>query len=193
MATRVTSKGQVTIPVDIREAAHVVPGTELEWTYRTRHPTDRGHEGWPARTPPWRPVRGADRFRHREADDRRDHGADTWRPGGMTGFLIDTSVLLDLAGRDPIWLDWSRANLEAAANDGLLAINPVIYAEFSLAYTDIEQLDAILAVLEWTCAKSLARHCSWQHGNSEHIADVAAFVPVSCPISSSGHMPPWKE
>jgi len=66
----------------------------------------------------------------------------------MTGFLIDTSVLLDLAERDPIWLDWSRANLEAAANDGLLAINPVIYAEFSLAYTDIEQLDAILAVLE---------------------------------------------
>ena len=66
----------------------------------------------------------------------------------MTGFLIDTSVLLDLAGRDPIWLDWSRANLEAAANDGLLAINPVIYAEFSLAYTDIKQLDAILAVLE---------------------------------------------
>jgi len=66
----------------------------------------------------------------------------------MTGFLIDTSVLLDLAERDSIWLDWSRANLEAAANDGLLAINPVIYAEFSLAYTDIEQLDAILAVLE---------------------------------------------
>lgn len=33
MATRVTSKGQVTIPVDIREAAHVAPGTELEWTY----------------------------------------------------------------------------------------------------------------------------------------------------------------
>ena len=33
MATRVTSKGQVTIPAAIRDAAHVVAGTELEWTY----------------------------------------------------------------------------------------------------------------------------------------------------------------
>ena len=33
MTTRVTSKGQVTIPAKIREAAHVAAGTELEWTY----------------------------------------------------------------------------------------------------------------------------------------------------------------
>jgi predicted nucleic acid-binding protein len=65
----------------------------------------------------------------------------------VTGFLIDTSVLLDVAARDPAWLDWSREALEAASNDGFLAINPVIYAEFSLAYADIEQLDAMLAAL----------------------------------------------
>jgi len=33
MGTRITSKGQVTIPVDIREAAHAGAGTELEWSY----------------------------------------------------------------------------------------------------------------------------------------------------------------
>jgi antitoxin PrlF len=33
MGTRVTSKGQVTIPAEIREAAQVAAGTELEWTY----------------------------------------------------------------------------------------------------------------------------------------------------------------
>ena len=66
----------------------------------------------------------------------------------MTEFLIDTSVLLDVAERDPIWLDWSRGALEAASNLGLLAINPVIYAEFSLAYASIEQLEAMVAVLE---------------------------------------------
>jgi antitoxin PrlF len=33
MTTRVTSKGQVTIPAEIREAAHVAAGTELAWTY----------------------------------------------------------------------------------------------------------------------------------------------------------------
>jgi hypothetical protein len=66
----------------------------------------------------------------------------------MTGFLVDTSVLLDLAERDPIWLDWSRDQLEAASDDGILAINPVIYAEFSLAYADIDQLDAMLTALD---------------------------------------------
>jgi antitoxin PrlF len=33
MGTRVTSKGQVTIPVEIRQAAKLAQGTELEWTY----------------------------------------------------------------------------------------------------------------------------------------------------------------
>jgi AbrB family looped-hinge helix DNA binding protein len=33
MTTRVTSKGQVTIPAEIREAAHIAAGTELAWTY----------------------------------------------------------------------------------------------------------------------------------------------------------------
>jgi bifunctional DNA-binding transcriptional regulator/antitoxin component of YhaV-PrlF toxin-antitoxin module len=33
MPTRITSKGQVTIPVEIRQAAHAGAGTELEWTY----------------------------------------------------------------------------------------------------------------------------------------------------------------
>ena len=44
-------------------------------------------------------------------------------------------------------MDWSRATLETAAGRGLLAINPVIYAEFSLAYAEIEQLDAMVALL----------------------------------------------
>ncbi|HEY2621628.1 MAG TPA: AbrB/MazE/SpoVT family DNA-binding domain-containing protein [Acetobacteraceae bacterium] len=33
MTTRVTSKGQVTIPAEIRAAADVAAGTELAWTY----------------------------------------------------------------------------------------------------------------------------------------------------------------
>jgi predicted nucleic acid-binding protein len=51
----------------------------------------------------------------------------------MTGFLVDTSVLLDLAESDPIWLDRSRATLEAASSEGFLAINPVTTAERSYA------------------------------------------------------------
>ncbi len=33
MGTRVTSKGQVTIPIEIRQAAKLAEGTELEWSY----------------------------------------------------------------------------------------------------------------------------------------------------------------
>jgi AbrB family looped-hinge helix DNA binding protein len=33
MGTRITSKGQVTIPIEIRHAAKLAEGTELEWTY----------------------------------------------------------------------------------------------------------------------------------------------------------------
>lgn len=33
MGTRVTSKGQVTIPIEIRQAAHLAEGTELEWSF----------------------------------------------------------------------------------------------------------------------------------------------------------------
>ena len=33
MGTRVTSKGQVTIPIEIRQAAHLKEGTELQWSY----------------------------------------------------------------------------------------------------------------------------------------------------------------
>jgi predicted nucleic acid-binding protein len=65
----------------------------------------------------------------------------------VTRFLVDSSILLDLVEQDPVWLDWSRATLEAAAESGLLAINPVIYAELSLAYAAIEQLDAMVALL----------------------------------------------
>jgi predicted nucleic acid-binding protein len=62
----------------------------------------------------------------------------------MNGFLVDTSVLLDVAEDDPVWADWSQRQLDTASSDGFLAINPVIYAEFSLAYDTIEQLEAML-------------------------------------------------
>ena len=48
--------------------------------------------------------------------------------------LVDTNVLLDLATDDPIWADWSIAELEAASLRGPLLINDVIYAELAVRY-----------------------------------------------------------
>lgn len=58
--------------------------------------------------------------------------------------LIDTNVLLDVLTDDPIWGEWSSAALAAAFDSGVLVINPIIYAEVSVRFDRIEDLDALL-------------------------------------------------
>jgi len=59
--------------------------------------------------------------------------------------LVDTNVLLDVVQSDPVWGDWSQHQLEAASLSGALAINAVVYAELSMAFERIEQLDRAVA------------------------------------------------
>jgi predicted nucleic acid-binding protein len=63
----------------------------------------------------------------------------------MSGVLVDTNILLDLATDDPNWADWSIRQLEAAALSGPLFISDVIYAELSVRFAAIETLDAFVA------------------------------------------------
>lgn len=65
--------------------------------------------------------------------------------------LIDTNVLLDIATIDPVWFDWSENALEVAAEDSMLAVNPLILAEVSVRYETVEALD--LAIPENTFAR----------------------------------------
>lgn len=58
--------------------------------------------------------------------------------------LVDTNVLLDVLEDDPAWVDWSLHQLHAQSQLHRLAINPVIYAELSLAFSSFEALDAVL-------------------------------------------------
>ncbi|UJW77360.1 type II toxin-antitoxin system VapC family toxin [Rhizobium sp. SL42] len=55
--------------------------------------------------------------------------------------LVDTNVLLDLVTDDPVWAPWSVDRLEAAALEGPLLINDVVYAELAVRYAKIERLD----------------------------------------------------
>ncbi|WP_395709142.1 type II toxin-antitoxin system VapC family toxin [Reyranella sp.] len=59
--------------------------------------------------------------------------------------LVDTNVLLDLVTNDRDWADWSLARLEDAALAGPLLINDIVYAETSIRFDRIEDLDATLA------------------------------------------------
>jgi len=58
--------------------------------------------------------------------------------------LVDTNVLLDVLQDDPVWAEWSLAQLESASVTDRLAINDVIYAELSVSYVRIEELEAML-------------------------------------------------
>lgn len=60
------------------------------------------------------------------------------------GVLVDSNVLLDLFTDDPVWADWSAARLADAFDAGQVVINPIVYAEISVAFERIETLDATL-------------------------------------------------
>ena len=59
--------------------------------------------------------------------------------------LVDTCVLLDVVQSDARWAEWSQEQLERAAERGGLSINPIVYAEFSVWYDDLQRLDHALA------------------------------------------------
>ncbi len=59
--------------------------------------------------------------------------------------LVDTNVLLDIATDDPRWADWSIRQLEAAATRGPLIVNEISYAELSVRFARIEEVDRFLA------------------------------------------------
>ena len=62
----------------------------------------------------------------------------------MTAVLIDANVLLDVMTEDVRWFAWSAEAVERAADRNRLVINPVIYAEVSIRYSRIEELEAAL-------------------------------------------------
>ena len=58
--------------------------------------------------------------------------------------LVDSNVLLDVLTDDEAWGGRSSAALARAADAGRLAINPIIYAEISVGFSTVEELDAAL-------------------------------------------------
>jgi hypothetical protein len=62
----------------------------------------------------------------------------------MKATLVDSNVLLDIATNDPIWMIWSSDALEAAANESELVINALIYAEVSIRYQKVEELEEVV-------------------------------------------------
>ncbi len=58
--------------------------------------------------------------------------------------LVDTNILVDLTFAGSDWYDWSRGQLVSAFKRGPVVINPIIYAEFSVRYDDIDEVERLL-------------------------------------------------
>ena len=73
--------------------------------------------------------------------------------------LVDSNVLFDYFSQDEEWLDWSAAMIQRAADGGGVAINAIIYAEVSVRFETIEEVNLVLpsdyflrAVIPWEAA-----------------------------------------
>jgi predicted nucleic acid-binding protein len=59
--------------------------------------------------------------------------------------LVDTNVLLDVITQDRAWAAWSETALRKAAEHSQLAINPIIFAEVSMKFARVEDVEEALA------------------------------------------------
>jgi predicted nucleic acid-binding protein len=56
--------------------------------------------------------------------------------------IVDANVLLDVVSNDANWADWSTRQLRNQAQVHELLINPIIYTELSMAYADLDDVEA---------------------------------------------------
>jgi len=59
----------------------------------------------------------------------------------VSGVLVDSNILLDVMTEDRKWFHWSADALMRCAEHQTLIINPVIYAEVSIRFEKIEELE----------------------------------------------------
>lgn len=58
--------------------------------------------------------------------------------------LVDSNVLLDIATDDEVFGEWSAGALATAINLGAVHVNPIVYAEVSVRFDRIEDLDSFI-------------------------------------------------
>ena len=58
--------------------------------------------------------------------------------------MIDSNILLDIFTEDKEWFEWSSTTVAKYANLHEILINPIIYAEVSVGFDRIENLEEVL-------------------------------------------------
>jgi predicted nucleic acid-binding protein len=98
------------------------------------------------------------------------------------GTLVDSNVLLDIFTDDPNWADWSEKQIADALDRGVALINPIVYAEVSVGFERIEELERALPAaidrepLPWEAA-FLAGKCfvSYRRGRGQRRSPLPDF------------------
>ncbi len=79
--------------------------------------------------------------------------------------VVDTNILLDVANRNPIWLDWSASQMMQLAKVHDLIINPIIYAEFSVSFVLLAEVETSVSAMGLT-VEDLPREASFLAGKA---------------------------
>lgn len=58
--------------------------------------------------------------------------------------IVDSNIILDVLTEDPVWFEWSSEKLSYYSQREGLIINPLIFAEVSIRFKTIEELDEAL-------------------------------------------------
>ena len=87
----------------------------------------------------------------------------------MKEILVDSNIILDVVTEDYNWFEWSASKLAEYVEKTTLIINLIIYAEVSIGFARIEELEVVLpakffcrANLRWEAA-FLAGKCFQQY------------------------------
>ncbi|TAN70198.1 MAG: PIN domain-containing protein [Methylobacter sp.] len=67
----------------------------------------------------------------------------------MAVILIDSCIITDLADPKSAWFEWSASTLERLDQNNTMVINPIIYAECSVGFARIEEVEALFDSLDF--------------------------------------------
>jgi hypothetical protein len=77
--------------------------------------------------------------------------------------LADTSVIADIFTKDPDWFQWSSAQIERAASQGLVAYDAIVFAELAVKFDTQKELENRLSAFTYL---PLPLHAAFQAGKA---------------------------
>lgn len=83
----------------------------------------------------------------------------------MAVILIDSCIVTDLADPESVWFEWSASTLERLDQNNTMVINPIIYAECSVGFERIEEVEALFESLGFAM-KSIPREALFLAGKA---------------------------